>query len=1071
MEIVSQTRRRPALIGKQPKAQPAKRHELPKDKVTLNGNAGGEIRTDLARLATLRKAQAKTDTKSPKKSDARSLMFSPESKAWKDLKKAEAEQSQVRNGDHAGLSGDISEADREKAKFQRSLDLGYQQRLTDITQKREKLEQKQQKLNDDLARFFPESRKEIATHTNAATKEMVALRESGGKEAFSQLGKVQQLEKRLSDKNLSPVQRARLLAEKSQGLKKLKDLGLSYPGPDKLKQYESDGLPQGDSSQAALDRAVFHKNKALNLDSELPRTPAQRDAYKKKIESEIASERSGLDVQEDRVRETYDRESRNYRVRAGLKKEDARKGLEAGLDRRTGEKARTFKINDLSEAVRNSPAMKDVPADAEARLENGRLTFKTRLGHEVSVKAGDESVTVTSDQRYRHAWGEILPGEVHTSAVTADGTATHKTQDYKKTGGKLQVARTTERVLDKTGNGKETVNEGDKLHSESTFEGGTRVSQDGPDGYTFKRKSHEDGSVTTDEEWANGAFSHRTTGKDGRVLQHDVLEKYDGKTTHTRLVDPSTGEVEIATRHERDRWAEGYDHTDITSTNERARFDDDGKLVDRTEQSKTVERADHERKARPSDFKSLPGNENIVQETVFDTPRELVAKLEERGEVKVQETRRETSDGQGNQNVEHLRTFSAGDMELTETRGENQATVYQLRKKVGEGKWNSETFFQGSPESVIRTNHTEESVTKGGGKFEVETTRTQLGDHPGAKDSLVPVDGVVESKKTKEGTQKDVLALAQKMGLDPKNLSSSEAYKKFQNLLEKNDGKLTIELQQSRETFEDKDKNTTTAVMVVQTPDGSRMALSFDELEGQGGVQAEIKGENGRAAEKSTTVFAEGERFEEVTGQDGVMATDRQVENLPTTAADIVDAGNEIRDNLGKARRFYRAGRGVGLKAARAARQMEAQAGRRSARLSAKLGVVTTGLTATSAIYELTQGNYRAAARSGAQTLEEVGHVASNLQAARGLQGSGKLLMLKGLGVAGALAGGLSSVDRFRDGDVVGGTVDIISAVASGVGMFVPGVGLVAVGATVFNLARDLYGDAKKRVDLADSYL
>lgn len=412
-------------------AQP---NSAPVDRFTPSTGPAGTL--SLKRTDFLRVVRPSLASK-PETADSRELLFEADNSRWQNLAKAEKDLKQLKNGTHPGLIERTKKAEEKRDQALRSLALGRQERKSQIARQRSKVELESAQLESDLRSYFPARRQDISGHRNAGTEAQIALRRSGdtGKKAERALERVNQLDARLASEHLSPSQRERYIAQREQEVESFKTLGLTYPSADDLKRFRAEGAPKGETAQDILSRAAHHKTQARRLKKDLDTTWARKGDYKREKTAEFQTKLDELKAQEADIDRTYFRLQGQYVGQARQEIKDARAGLEASLERRTSEKARTFQASELSGNLRNAAALQGVPDDAQALLRNGQLEFTNKMGQKVTVSTSEGQVTAHTDQRHESFDGRKLPGDVVTSTLDKDGTLTDQTTSYAQTYG------------------------------------------------------------------------------------------------------------------------------------------------------------------------------------------------------------------------------------------------------------------------------------------------------------------------------------------------------------------------------------------------------------------------------------------------------------------------------------------------------------------------------------------------------------------------------------------------------------------------------------------------------------
>ena len=198
-----------------------------------------------------------------------------------------------------------------------------------------------------------------------------------------------------------------------------------------MKRFESEGAPAGDSAQDILSLALPTTRRKLEArrrtSTKFGRT---RPAYEEKKTEEISGKLDALNRQERDIDQKYYQLQGQYSGKAKQEIADAPCWFGRLVSNVAPERRQApFRLNELSEGVRNSAALDGVPKDAEARLVDGQMKFETTSGYPVTVKASENQVRAHSDRRIDRLEGGRLPGDVVTSTLKQDGTLTDKTED------------------------------------------------------------------------------------------------------------------------------------------------------------------------------------------------------------------------------------------------------------------------------------------------------------------------------------------------------------------------------------------------------------------------------------------------------------------------------------------------------------------------------------------------------------------------------------------------------------------------------------------------------------------
>ncbi len=1042
------------LRGARPaqKAQPASATSAPTRSAQLN-QAAAQLNDDKAvGLTPLPTAQPQ----SPKAADPRAEERKKDPRAsilgdnprFKELYDSERQLQEIKDRKHSGLNQQLDKIDATYNDEMKRLEKAREQERADIARLRDEARDHLSQVREDVRTNYKAQRKEASQHHRQYSEEKKALKKENP-EAYKALDKILLAEHRKAtyktEKGLAAADR---FHQKSVARLK-EEFGIEPPTSAEMEKYAKEGPPKGDSLKDKAHRILFNRRQVRDIRSKIPATKEERAAHLARTEESTKKKRSQLDERSKKVEPTFQKYAKEYKTKQTEAKEKAKSDLVSSLRKRV-KANQTFSKAELPEHLQKSVGLAEVSADAKFKLDGDKLVVEDGIGRPTTIRGGKDHATIfTKDDTMSRSSTVHSDGREPSTEVGKNEYGQKVEINIRRSAdGKQSRVKTTDQVgrqrveVERTENGKEVYSS-----TESREKG--RV--------TYKKEKETeykpDGNVVTkvtmnDHDDQKTRVTNEARNPEGKLIGRSEVEttktKHGERTRTEVMLDSSTGKTRITDHSVERRDGKRVETTAVTE----GKTDNDG-YVKHTATTSVVKETTHESRYANSDEKDLPG----LGWVPWDSPQDLMNDMESRGgAVKIQKVEREVTGPDGKKRTENITQFSNRNNQLQLTKGPDGKNIWTHKVKNSEtGKWDSQTFFQGSDDDTIVTKNSVEN--RGGHKYEVERTSLEMKDNPGAEKSRVPQKGDYTVSKTEKADMAEVQRVAKEIGFSSKELEEMASMKLFQDKFGKAKD-LKIEIKTSEDRFADSSKNKKGASVVVTGPDGAKLVLSRDQLKDLGGIRAEWKDENGKLMSHES-MTAEGEVFEEVHEAGNV--ADARAEAIRKSVAPYMS--QDIRDNFKHGEFALK----VGNKAFRASGRLSGAGLKKAA---PGLDLISGGLATISAAHDFANGEVARGVKNLGGAAADYGMAVRAYQAlkygdklGKGL-GTGAGAVVKKFGVAGAAVGVVSGTARLIDGEYVGGGLDLLSSGFAGAAIFgVPGVGwaagVAALGAAVWDYRND----------------
>jgi hypothetical protein len=991
----------------------------------------------LSKLPKSVEERSKSDAKKTK-DDSPSEILVGDTEKSRTLAEARTELEQIEQGKHPALKEDIAAIDQRHQADLTGLKAGREKIEQQFEQRRTEVEAKLAKAENDDKTNFREARQQADEHRSRQDQSLDALKKREPKAASLASGILADEHKLSSDKDLTPKQRNMFEKHIEREKSKLKEeYGVTLPSSQDMIKYGKEGAPSDDSLQSEVSRYAFHRRSKNEIKAGIPKTPEERDNFRREARETAKRDLAEISKDEKRVPKEFEKRKKEYQAKADSDKKSA----EATRVKELQDKVKgnqDFQVAELPSYLRDSIVGKDVDPESKAQLVDDQLVFTNKDGTKTTLKARDGYVSVGSKGKDSRSFGQVYPDG-------RESMTEHRVEGDKKT--------KTETELDGKGREERTVTED---HSTGYFKDHT-VLQDGRE--ISSRKTVKSGSSTfhpmkSKTTYAPDGSSEKAINEryDGEKLKRSTIERRDEdgdltartrvsvktldngeKTTTETLVDPKSGKTRT-TEHKLER-----EDGQTVETTEILMDTDDGGLA---RESKITETRTDPRRATDEEL-DLPG----LGWVPWDNPQDLINEMEDSGgPVDIQKQERQIIDKDGRKRTETSTHFLNSGNELTLTQGPGGQNIWTQKKTdPGTGLWTSKTFFQGSDDDYVKTVQSKETLEgkpSKKGPYKVETTELVMEDNPGVETSKVPMRGDYQTKQAEGVDIKEMEKAAESLGIDPEELQDMDVMKKF---LEKvgPGQKFDIEIKTSKDQFKDSRKNKDGSSMVVTGPDGTKFILARDNLKDLSAAQLEYRDDEGNLT-REQSYLAEGVNLEPM---DDTFKSIRGVAKQGEAAVKITKGVLRTGGRLGSTRKFRDRGPDF-LK-----------------KVAPGLDLISGSLSSISAAQELASGNYSKAVESAAGAATDFGMMVRATQELRGTAGKFKLGtgaagFMKKVGVGGAAIGFASGVHEIFNGDAVGGSMDVASSLLTGAALWgVPGVGWAAAAATLAKAAWDYRSD------------
>lgn len=850
--------------------------------------------------------------------------------------------------------------------------------------------------------------------------------------------------------------------------------GMQRPGLDaKMKKGYQDRvevLLQGLTPPLKADEinGLLTEQSAVRQAGEFPRFPVERANWLKQRADERDAAFAAADGKLAQAQGELDTTADRLQKDAAARESKADAALAARL-RGSSDKARSVQPGSVQEAVRKSRAFITTLNDGRANA-NG-IEFADRQGKvELTIKThGDGTIEVTSDRPDRHCVSTLKPAGNGKYSETVVETQYQTVYSERTSQRGKEKQRGETRINEK---GEETYartespwGDGKEVSLRETTATGTTSSTVHTDAQGKARKSYKrvveqkDGQTVTTTENLNEDGS---TWSDVRRKQRDGSVRVQGQSYYPRLKSTTVREgVERADGSHSLRSETRSNDGIVTNVHESEKSAQGG-LVETTTSTDPQSKVEYRwvkvngKEVRQSSRRPVSPQLDVAGwKFMGRNPQELLANLGDAGKI----TAEEISETSGGKTVKVTRYVSGdGKAELLQTHAESGGDMWQLRKQNQDGSWNSQTFFQGTKDTIV-------SKTTQQGSFQVtEDTSTT----PEIAKSMphMPSQGTATTHTSDAASPAEVRQLLRSHRLH--TAVGSDAFESFMSA----NGNEPLKVFLSKSSSLTGEQRDYTGSMILETKDGRRLSAAVDPKSGTTTVQVENK--SGQPRQMS---FIKGGERLEFDAEKGVCEVDGDKRTLlgnAASASKILSKGAE--GTVNSATKVPDAMKGWAARFIDPEVEDLAAAINKSKwapRVGSTLGVGFTLVNGLSLGVDVANGDYEAAARKAGTLGVDVASLTKTYGGKLPTGGQPGAWVGKGarfLGAAGLVAGAAFAGKDFYDGDYARGAIGTVGVAGTLLPMIFAGTswaGPVGIGLTVVAAAGTFAWDYNQGVSVA----